>query len=355
MQKQGMKSLFPIEKIGLIGMSAILLNIRKLYHYINLTADAINHAQPDIVIFIDVPDFSIRVKRRIDPRIPAVQYVAPLVWVGRKKRAKNYAKLFDMILTLMPFEPAYFNRHGGNAIYVGHDLFTNPYLQNADGKKIRSQLLAKLPKMSQNPKIIALLLGSRAGEVKNLSEIFLKTADRIAQENKNIAFVIPTFKPFKPEIMAHLKAINPKLSIMFITDEQEKFNAMAAADMALAASGTVSLHLAALKCPHIIGYKIGFINWCIWKIIIGKVNLFNIISGKNLVPEYIQYQCTVPKLAKALMDFTPAQQRKQIKAITPIIESFKPPTRDAQNDYVASLIIDMMRHVRAQSLRRTTQ
>jgi lipid-A-disaccharide synthase len=251
--------------------------------------------RPDVVVSIDSWSFSARVHqklRKLNTGIPQVHYVAPQVWAWKKKRAKTMYKYIDKLLTLLPQEPKYFTPYGMDTTFVGHPVIESNVI-NGDGHKFRMQY-----EISKDDKLIAILPGSRHNEVARLLPVFLETAKSLLAENKEFHFVIPTVKTVASSVREMVRGHN--LPIAVVETEQERYDAFDAADVAIAASGTVALELAMVDVPHIIAYKVSPISAMIARrlVKIQFVNLSNILLGMEVVPELLQEDCTVPNIKK---------------------------------------------------------
>lgn len=287
MQDARVDLLFPYDEIAVMGLIEIIPHIRRIKKRIQQTIDDICAFQPDVLVTIDSPGFCNRVITGVKARttIPCVHYVAPSVWAWRPKRAYKLAKWVrvDHLMCLFPFEPPYFTQHGLPTTVVGHPVI------NIDWSK--DNTLINTLSLDPHKKNICLLPGSRRGEIKKHLSIFAETVQDL---DTNI--IIPTFDKFAQEI----NAIIPRAHI--ITDTVLKQKAMALCDVALAASGTVSLELAMAHTPMIIAYRASWFTAALLKrlLTITSVCLVNILLGKKVVLEYLQESCNAKDLKLAL-------------------------------------------------------
>jgi len=289
-----MDSLFPMEDLAVMGVFEVLPRLPLLLKRINETADAVERLKPDVLVTIDAPDFCFRVIKKLRARgvkIPVVHYVAPSVWAWRAGRAKAVAKFLDHVLCLLPFEPDYFTREGLDATFVGHPVVESDIGQG-DGAAFRTRhdIDAKAP-------VLCVLPGSRTGEVTRLLPVFREAVEKLAQQFPGLHVVMPT--------VAHLDlrvrtATNEWPAQVTVVGAQEKADAFAAANAALAASGTVALELAMAGLPNVIGYKFNAVTGWVARRVIKTpyANLINIILGREAVPELIQENCTAENLAR---------------------------------------------------------
>lgn len=300
---QGMQSIFPMSDLSLMGIAEVLPKIPLLLKRLDDTVKAIYQIQPDVVLTVDVPDFSKRLARRLQPlrragKVRLVHYVAPTVWAWRPGRAKVMAKLFDHLLCLFPFEPPYFEAVGLPASFVGHPVATAP--MHGDAARLREKLGIR----ADQP-VVCLLPGSRRGEVQKLLPVFLDAFDLLKQKQPDLVVVLPTLDSLIPILSSSglPKAEPGDGSLYVLTSEQDKHDAFALAAQqggAIAASGTVSLELAAAGCPHIVAYQVHpLTEWLVRRLYrLPHVNLMNIMSGAEVVPEILQKDVMAANLAE---------------------------------------------------------
>ncbi|MDY0008319.1 MAG: lipid-A-disaccharide synthase [Bdellovibrionales bacterium] len=298
MQAEGLESLFPMEELSVMGLAEVLPRLFKIMSRIRLARKTILKTKPHVVVTIDSPDFCFRVVKQVKARtksIPCVHYVAPSVWAWRPKRAEKVSKFLDHILTLLPFEPPYFTRHGLPATFVGHPIVEK--LDNrGDGTRFREKYGLKA-----NQPVFCMLPGSRMSELSRLLDKFSETADIVLRSRHQAVIVIPTLPHLKPHIEKFFvgKGINP----VVVTDDTDKYDSFAAGTAALAASGTVTLELAMADTPHIIAYKLNPISAWAAKHLIKTpyVNLINILLRRPVVPELLLEDCEPQPMSRALL------------------------------------------------------
>jgi len=296
MREAGLDSLFPMEDLAVMGVFEVLPRLPLLLRRMRETADEIENLQPDVVISIDAPDFCFRVIKKIKARgvyTPVVHYVAPSVWAWRPGRAAKVAKFLDHILCLLPFEPPYFHREGLDATFVGHPVVAGQ-LGEGDGAAFRAR-----HDIATDAPLLCLLPGSRSGEISRLLGVFGEAAQRLAVQAEGLRIVIPAVDHLK-SILRDVTQDWPVDTI--VVDAQEKGDAFDASNVALAASGTVTLELAMAKLPHVIGYRLNALTAFLAKRLIKTpyVNLINICLGREAVPEFLLEDCTADNLAREL-------------------------------------------------------
>lgn len=289
MEAEGLKPLFDISDLAIMGLVEVIPSIPKVLKHIKNTVEDIIKIKPDVVITIDSWSFCARVHKRLrklKTNIPQIHYVAPQVWAWKKKRARTMYKYIDALMTLLPQEPKYFTPYNLETVFVGHPVIESEAL-TADGEAFRAQY-----NIAQNKKIITVLPGSRKTEVAKLLPIFLETAKNLSKHNPDFYFVIPTVRTVCSQVKKMVK--DSKLPILVVDTQNDRYNAFQASEVAIAASGTVALELAICHIPHLVAYKVSpFTAWIVSKIMkIQFVNLSNIMLGRLVVPELLQEQCT---------------------------------------------------------------
>lgn len=286
MAAEGLTSLFPMEELSVMGIAEIAPKYFHLKRRIRETAAAAIGARPDVMLTIDAPDFSLRVAKivKAGSAIRTVHYVAPTVWAWRPGRAAKMARVIDQVLALFPFEPPLMQAAGMACDFVGHPVVAEPIAGDAEVAAFRAG-------RGEGPLILC-LPGSRSGEVGRLSERFGATLGRIAEARPGGWFVLPAAGPVVAQVRAAVAGWPVPVEVIDPTADPggvRKRAAFRAADVALAASGTVSLELAANGTPMVIGYDMNPITRAIMSrmLLIDTVTLVNIVSETRVVPEYL--------------------------------------------------------------------
>ncbi|PTN02766.1 lipid-A-disaccharide synthase [Rhodovulum imhoffii] len=297
MQAAGLESLFPMEELSVMGLAEVLPRYRHLMRRIRQCAQAILDESPDALVTIDSPDFSLRVARRVKAasRIRTVHYVAPTVWAWRPRRAVRMAEVIDHVLALFPFEPPYMEAEGMRCDFVGHPVATRPQASSQDVARFRAD-----HGVGDAPLLLA-LPGSRMGEVTRLAPVFGAALHPVLARYPQARIVVPSPAPVA-DTVARLVRNWPGAPVVLRGQGMEKGAAFRAADVALAASGTVSLELAAAGTPMVIAYDM---NWLTRQILarilrIDTVTLVNIVSETRAVPEFLGERCQPAQIAGAL-------------------------------------------------------
>ena len=307
MEEQGLSSLFSINDIAVMGIGEILAKYSFLKERIKNTVNDILKLQPDVLITIDAPEFSLRVAKMVRQKlfVNTIHYVAPTVWAWRPKRAKRMSGYVDHILALFPFEPPYMERAGISCDFVGHPVAEEKLPDRHLVKKFRQE-----HELNENDKLIAFLPGSRRSEVDRLMPVFRSVSSNLISQRLNIKIVIVAAPAVKNILQESLREWETRVIVVTNDDlsnndfQKLKRIVFASCDLALAASGTVSLELAATETPMVIAYDMGFLSRMIFRFLIrvNSVNLVNLISNQRLIPEFIGNNCKPDKIVQALLN-----------------------------------------------------
>jgi len=303
MAAEGLSSLFPMQELSVMGLAEILPKYRQLKARIRETAAAVLKAAPDVLVTIDSPDFCLRVAKIVRASSPlrTVHYVAPSVWAWRPKRAVKMAKVIDHVLALLPFEPPYMEAAGMTCDFVGHPVVAEPRATAAQAAAFRER-----HEIGDAPLILA-LPGSRRGEVGRLADPFGRALKIFSEQQPTARVVVPCAAPVADLVAEVIRdwplrpiLIDPRSGPGATDDKRAAF---VAADVALAASGTVSLELAAAQTPMVIAYQM---NWLTMQImrrmaLIDTATLVNLVSETRTVPEFLGPDCTPENIAAGLL------------------------------------------------------
>jgi lipid-A-disaccharide synthase len=296
MMQNGLKSLFPMDELTVMGLAEVLPRIPKILGRVRDTANDIRAVTPDVVVTIDAPDFCFRVAKRLrGSGIPIVHYVAPSVWAWRAGRANKVARLVDHVMCLLPFEPPYFERAGVAATFVGHSILESG-ADRGDGKAFRER-----HGIGADERVLLALPGSRMSEISRLADVFGETIRRTTAIAGPCRIVVPTLKSISNEVRVRTSDWD---NTLIVDDEQQKYDAFAAADAAIAASGTVSLELAMAGVPALIAYRLSPLTAFVAKrlIRVKYASIINLILDKPAIPEFLQENCTPEAMTPVLAD-----------------------------------------------------
>ena len=290
MQDQGLVSRFAMDELSVMGLAEILPKYRALKARISQMADAVVQTRPDVLITIDSPDFCLRVAKLVKARsaIRTVHYVAPTVWAWRPKRAAHMAQHIDHVLALFPFEPPLMQAAGMRCDFVGHPVVTD-HVASADEAAALG-----------GGTVVLVLPGSRKGEVSRLAPRFGQAMAMIAAQVSDVRFVIPTTANVHDLVQAQEWPVAVTVLPPGSPDKAAWFRR---ADVALAASGTVSLELAANDTPMVIAYDMAWLSRIIISrmLLVDTVTLVNLVSDTRVVPEFIGKACQPAPVANAVL------------------------------------------------------
>jgi lipid-A-disaccharide synthase len=286
MGAEGLRSLFPMHELTLMGFAEVLPQLPRLLRRLRQTAAAIRSDRPDLVVTIDCPGFNGRLLDRLrGSGIATAHYGAPAVWAWRPGRLRDWIGRVDRLLAILPFEPPIFMAAGIDCRYVGHPVLERPTAAT-DGSDFRKRFGIE----DKHP-LVALLPGSRRSELRHHLPVLQETAERLQQREPQAGFLLPTL----PGLMTELRAATsswPRPPLLLET-EPDRYDALAACDLALAASGTVTLELAAAGTPTVLIYRTGPLNAAILRRLACArfAGLPNLILDRPLVPELLQVGC----------------------------------------------------------------
>lgn len=305
MISEGAKSLFPIERLSVRGYLEV---VKHLWGLLKLRRDLLNQLlknPPDLFIGIDAPDFNFWLERKLKNKgIKTIHYVSPSIWAWRKNRIKKIKRAVTQVLALFPFEPALYEDAGVPVSYVGHPL--------ADMLPLEPDVAAarEILKLEDKDLVIAMLPGSRQGEVQQHADLFVQTARRIYAEQPNAIFLVPLITRETRQIF-ELAVFNTHETLPIQLLFGHAHDAMAAADVIIVASGTATLEAALLKKPMVITYRMSNLSWQLLKRMSLQpyVGLPNVLAGKFVVPELLQDDATPEKLADAALELIKDKDR----------------------------------------------
>lgn len=335
MLAQGFHSYFPQDRLAVMGLVEPLKRLPELLRIRRFLRDHFSANPPAVFIGIDSPDFTIPLEGSLRAQgIKTVHYVSPSVWAWRQKRILKIARSVDLMLTLLPFEARFYEEHQVPVEFVGHHL-ADAIPDHVDQLAARARL--GLPERGP---IVALLPGSRSSEVERMAEVFLQAAALCAEHNPQLRFVIPAANPDRYRQL-HI-ALNDfdELPVHLIHGQSQ--DAMAAADVVLLASGTVTLEALLLKKPMVVAYKMAPLTFKIlsWLVKSPYVSLPNLLAQQMLVPELLQDKVTPAALSQAIMQYidNPAQAQALSERFAQMHTELKRSASARAADAIARLI-----------------
>jgi lipid-A-disaccharide synthase len=321
-------------------VSSIPAALPKSLRRIREAANAVVAARPDVLVIIDGPDFTHRVARRVRakaPAIPIVDYVCPSVWAWRPARARAMLAYVDHVMALLPFEPKVMKELGGPPCsYVGHPLIERINELRPNELEARLRLAG--------PPLLLVMPGSRASEIRRMAPVFGKAIARVAEQFGAIEVVVPAVPRLADKVQRAIASWNVPARV--ITDHGEKQEAFRTARAALTKSGTSTLELAVAGVPMIAAYKVSLVEELVARLLINvpSVILANLVLGENVVPEFLQRDCTAERLAKALLPLlsdTP-ERRRQVEAFARL-DGIMEIGKAVPSDRAASVVLDCAR------------
>jgi lipid-A-disaccharide synthase len=344
MAATGIISPFAIEELSIMGIAAIPRRLPMIFRRIRETAAAVVAARPDALVIIDSPDFTHRVARRVRrlaPKIPILDYVSPSIWAWRPGRARAMRAYVDQVLAILPFEPAVHVKLGGPpCLYVGHPLIERIAELRPNAEEARRR--------RENPPVILVLPGSRASEIKHLLGTFGAALEQVAARSGLLELVLPTVPHLVSQVLAGVAgwAVTPRI----VVEPADKWAAFRQARAALAASGTVTLELALAGIPTVAAYRMSIVEWSIARLLrmrstLPSVILANLIMGENVIPEFLQSDCTPERLAEALLPLLSdsPQRQCQIEAFGRL-DAIMAIGGEAPSAKAAAIVLDVAQH-----------
>ncbi|MDI1345677.1 MAG: lipid-A-disaccharide synthase [Pseudolabrys sp.] len=342
MAAEGVPSLFPLGDLAIIGFAAIAMSLPKILKRITQAADAVVAAQPDVLVIIDSPEFTHRVARRVRARAPQIRivdYVCPSVWAWRPGRARAMRSYVDRVLALLPFEPEAMQRLGGPPTdFVGHPLSERVGELRPNAEEARRRLA--------EPPLLLVLPGSRSGEIRRMAQVFGDTLAFVAAQVGALEVVVPAVPRLEGAVRDAVASW--PVPVRIVTDAAEKHLAFRQARAALTKSGTSTLELALAGVPMVAAYKVSFLEEMVGRLLINVQSyiLANLVVGENVVPQFLQYQCTPEALGGALLPLLTDTPQRNVQ-----VEAFRTLDRimaiggPAPSDRAAALVLQCSRGI----------
>ena len=332
LKKIGIKSIFDLEEITYLGFTSVLLNIFKIKKKIDQTVNEIIKFNPDILFSVDSPDFTLRVAEKVKQKnnnIKTIHYVAPQVWIWRKNRVKKIKKFIDHVLLLFNFEKKYFDEENIKNTFVGHPLIEKIETNKTDINNL----------IPRNKKVVSIFPGSRKSEIHTLLPILLDFIKMMNNKNLDYNFIFHTTDENKEYIINCIKDKNFD-NVDVISNEIIKQEILSNSVFAVCKSGTVSLQVCNSNVPSIIIYKLSFINFMIFKLLVNVkfANIINIINNKEIIPELLQNECNAKEIYNSVtyMLKNPELAKKQLDNINQTLEGIR--SKSSSSNEVALIL-----------------
>lgn len=314
MEEAGLELLFPSSDLAVVGVVEVIGHIRPILKAFGRTTAWLRKERPDLLILIDYPEFNLQVASRAKRLgIPIFYYISPQVWAWRQGRVKKLRRLVDRMAVILPFEKAFFRSHGMEATFVGH-----PLLDVVKAEVSKTEFCREAGLNPERP-VVGLVPGSRKSEVSRLFPVMAGAAERIFQDRQDIQFIVPLAPSLDPGI---LESFNHRITKLITTDPRRQpqtdkslnhpiiqvvkgqtYDAVAASDLILAASGTVTLEAAILGTPMIVTYKVSPVTYFLGRCLIRVpfAALVNLVAGRQVVTEIIQQDVTAERLSQEVL------------------------------------------------------
>jgi lipid-A-disaccharide synthase len=291
LREAGLEALAPAEEISVMGLAEVLPRIPRILGILRMLGRAAAERRPKAALLVDLPDFNLRLARRLKALgIPVVYYVSPMIWAWRQGRARKIARLVDRMLCILPFEVQFYEGTGVSARFIGHPFAEKP--PPGPAQEYRSEL-----GLAAGRTTVALVPGSRSPELKRLLPPMLQAAERIRAAHPDVQFVIPVAPTLRAEAFQPYLAAHRTLEVTLVDGKAEQ--AVGASDAALVKSGTSTLEAAIMLRPMVVVYKLSWLSYLVGRLLvrIAHFALVNILAGRGVVPELLQGQASPERMA----------------------------------------------------------
>ena len=305
LQKSGAQIIHNIRDLSVLGLFDVLKKLGKFKRLMQTVLDKIDEIKPEAIIFVDFSGFNLRLAKKINRRIKTIYYISPQVWASRGGRVKTIQGFIDKMMVIFKFEQDFYRRFGIEAEFVGH-----PLLDIVKPTLPKEKFLADFGLKASAP-VFALLPGSRTGEVKRILPIMLESARLIRENISNAQFIISKPSGLNSSLYASsLRALDTKcqgrsnLNLEVKLIESKQYDCLNAAEFVLVASGTATLETAIMQKPNIVIYKLGLLNYLLYRplIKIPFIGMENIVAGKLIAPEFIQFRAKPKLIADKILE-----------------------------------------------------
>lgn len=297
MARAGVALLYDISNLAVMGIIEVFKRLQDIRSAMKILEAQFKTAPPDLLILLDYPGFNLELARRAKKYvIPVLYYISPKIWAWREGRIARIKKYVDRMAVILPFEKKFYQGHGFDVDFVG-----NPLLDQVHAVETPAAFRARNG-MDPAATLIGIMPGSRRQEIAKLLPLFLQAAVKLNSELKKCVFLLPLASTLTDdEIDAHCGPVGSRLDIRIIKDE--RYSAMASCDAAMAASGTLTMELAILRVPMVVCYRVSMVSYLLAKpfIKVKYASLVNLVAGKAVVPELLQYEATPENIYKEIL------------------------------------------------------
>lgn len=306
LRRQGVEILYDAAKMAVVGLVEVIAHLSDIRAARKILVDELRNNPPNLLILIDYPDFNLMLAQKARQfGIPIFYYISPQVWAWRSGRVKKIGRIIDRMAVILPFEKEFYQKRGVDVDYVGHPLldFVRRTMSRSD--------FCRLHHIKPDNILLGILPGSRKKEIRAMLPVFLETAQRMTEIRGNLTILLPLAPSLTMEDLIECGLDGHRLEIMVIS--KDRYDLMASCDLAIAASGTVTLELAILDVPMVVAYKVSPLTWFVGNMLV-KVDfasLVNLIAGREVVRELIQHEATAEKIISALQDIRPGSIKRQ--------------------------------------------
>jgi len=306
LRRQGVDILYDAAAMAVVGLVEVIAHLKDIRAARNILVNELRHNPPNLLILIDYPDFNLLLAQKARQfGIPVFYYISPQVWAWRSGRVKKIGSIIDRMAVILPFEKEFYGKRGVAVDYVGH-----PLLDSVRRSMSRSDF-CRLHQIRPDTVLLGLLPGSRKKEIRAMLPVFLESARRLQESHGNLTILLPLAPTLTREDLLECGLDRPGLAVKVIAEN--RYDLMGCCDLALAASGTVTLELAILDVPMVVAYKVSPLTWLVGNLLV-KVDfasLVNLIAGRQVVSELLQQEAEPGKILAALQDIWPGSVRRE--------------------------------------------
>jgi lipid-A-disaccharide synthase len=302
LRRQGVEILYDAAKMAVVGLIEVITHLKDIRQAQHTLFAELRDNRPQLLILIDYPDFNLLLAAKAKKLgIPIFYYISPQVWAWRSGRVKKIGRLVDRMAVILPFEKQFYQERGVTVDYVGHPLMDSvkTTLSRAEFRQYHG--------IEENSLVVGILPGSRKKEIRSMLPIFLEAASRLRQKHGDITFLLPQASSITRHDLDNSGLSDSPVTVHIITED--RYNLMAACDLAMAASGTVTLELAILNIPMVVSYRMSPLTYMLGRrlIKVEYASLVNLVAGSEVVPELLQDEATAENISSALESVLPGQ------------------------------------------------